>query len=118
MGTSEVPEYLTHLATKRRLSASTQNQAFSALLFLFREVLGRDLEGLDDTPRAKRPARLPVVLSRSEARALINHLAGRLWLVGSRMYGAGLRLQECLTRPPRCTRGPATSPSGPHSLWP
>ena len=97
MGTSEVREYLTHLATNRRVSASTQNQAFSALLFLFREVLGRSLEDLDDTPRAKRPARLPVVLSRSEARALIDHLPGRLWLVGSLMYGAGLRLQECLT---------------------
>jgi integron integrase len=89
--------HLTHLAIHRRVSASTQNQAFSALLFLFRTVLGRDLEDLDDTPRAKRPTRLPVVLSRSEARALIDHLPGRLWLVGSLMYGAGLRLQECLT---------------------
>jgi integron integrase len=60
-------------------------------------VLGRKLEDLDDTPRAKRPTRLPVVLSRSEARAVIDHLPGRVWLVGSLMYGAGLRLQECLT---------------------
>ena len=84
-------------ARKGRVSASTQNQAFSALLFLFRNVLRRDLEELDDTPRAKRPTRLPAVLSRSEARALIDHLPGRLWLVGSLMYGSGLRLQECLT---------------------
>ena len=96
MGATEVRAYLTHLATNRRVSASTQNQAFSALLFLFRAVLGHKLEELDDTPRAKRPTRLPVVLSRSEARALIDHLPGRLWLVGSLMYGAGLRLQECL----------------------
>jgi integron integrase len=92
-----VGAYLTHLATNRRVSASTQNQAFSALLFLFRAVLGRDLEELEDTPRAKRPTRLPVVLSRSEACALIGHLPGRLWLVGCLMYGAGLRLQECLS---------------------
>jgi len=97
LGATEVRAYLTHLVTNRRVSASTQNQAFSALLFLFREVLGRDLKDLDDTPRAKRPTRLPVVLSRSEARALIDHLPGRLWLVGSLMYGAGLRLQECLS---------------------
>jgi integron integrase len=97
MGATEVRAYLTHLATNRRVSASTQNQAFSGLLFLFRVVLSRNLEELDDTPRAKRPERLPVVLSRSEARALIDHLPGRLWLVGSLMYGAGLRLQECLT---------------------
>ncbi|MCG6926966.1 MAG: integron integrase [Acidobacteria bacterium] len=97
MGATEVRAYLTHLATRRRVSASTQNQAFSALLFLFRQVLGRDLEALEDTPRAKRPTRLPVVLSRAEAAALISHLPGRLWLVGSLIYGAGLRLQECLS---------------------
>ncbi len=81
MGATEVRAYLTHLATDRSVSASTQNQAFSALLFLFRAVLGRKLEDLDDTPRAKRPTRLPVVLSRSEARAGIDHLPGRVWLV-------------------------------------
>jgi integron integrase len=97
MGATEVRAYLTHLATRRRVSASTQNQAFSALLFLFRQVLGQDLEALEDTPRAKRPTRLPVVLSRAEAAALISHLPGRLWLVGSLIYGAGLRLQECLS---------------------
>jgi integron integrase len=96
IGAAEVRAYLTHLATNRRVSASTQNQAFSALLFFFREVLGRSLEELDDTPRAKQPRRLPVVLSRAEARTLIGHLPGRVRLVGSLMYGAGLRLQECL----------------------
>jgi integron integrase len=96
MGTTEVRAYLTHLATERHVSASTQNQCFSALLFLFREVLGLSLEHLEDTPRAKSPVRLPVILSRSEVRALIARLPGRFWLVGSLMYGSGLRLEECL----------------------
>jgi integron integrase len=96
LGAPEVRAYLTHLAVHRHVSASTQNQAFSALLFLFRDVLGRKLEDLDDTPRAKGPVRLPVILSRAEVRAVTARLPGRLWLVGSLMYGAGLRLQECL----------------------
>jgi integron integrase len=96
LGAPEVRAYLTHLAVRRHVSASTQNQAFSALLFLFRDVLGRKLEELDDTPRAKGPVRLPVILSRAEVRAVTARLPGRLWLVGSLMYGAGLRLQECL----------------------
>jgi len=97
LGTPEVRAYLVHLAIRRRVSASTQNQAFSALLFLFREVLGRKLEGLESTPRARAPARLPVILSRTEVLDLISCLPDRLWLVGSLMYGGGLRLQECLS---------------------
>jgi hypothetical protein len=96
LGTAEVRAYLTHLAVRQQVSASTQNQAFSALLFLFREVLERKVEGLDDTPRAKSSVRLPVVLSRHEVRALLGRLRGRLWLIASLMYGSGLRLQECL----------------------
>jgi integron integrase len=96
LGTAEVRAYLTHLAVRQQVSASTQNQAFSALLFLFREVLERKMEGLDDTPRAKSSVRLPVVLSRHEVRALLGRLRGRLWLIASLMYGSGLRLQECL----------------------
>ena len=96
LGTAEVRAYLTHLAVRQQVSASTQNQAFSALLFLFREVLERKVEGLDDTPRAKSSVRLPVVLSRHEVRALLGQLRGRLWLIASLMYGSGLRLQECL----------------------
>jgi integron integrase len=96
LGAAEVRAYLTHLAVHRHVSASTQNQAFSALLFLFRDVLGRKLEELDGTPRAKGPVRLPVILSRAEVRAVTARLPGRLWLLGSLMYGAGLRLQECL----------------------
>jgi integron integrase len=97
LGASGVRAYLSHLATERRVAASTQNQAFSALLFLFREVLGRELEELDDTPRARKPDTIPTVLSREEARALIDHLPDQLWLIGSLIYGAGLRLQESLS---------------------
>jgi integron integrase len=97
LGAPEVRAYLTHLAVNRHVSASTQNQAFSALLFLFRDVLGRKLEELDDTPRAKGPVRLPVILSRGEVRAVTARLRGQLWLLASLMYGAGLRLQECLS---------------------
>ena len=77
------------------MSASTQNQALSALIFLYREVLRRDLEWLADVVRAKRPVRLPVVLSRDEAAALMRQLQGVEWLMASLLYGAGLRLLEC-----------------------
>jgi integron integrase len=97
LGPAEVRAYLTHLAMRQHVSASTQNQAFSALLFLFREVLGRKLEQLDDTPRAKRSVRLPVILARPEVRAILSRLRGRPWLVASLMYGGGLRLEECLS---------------------
>jgi integron integrase len=96
MGPPEVRSYLTHLALGLRVSASTQNQAFSALLFLFREVLERRLDGLEDVPRAKSAVRLPLVLTRQEIRAVLGQLRGRLWLIASLMYGGGLRLDECL----------------------
>lgn len=95
MGALEVREFLTSLATRGRVSASTQNQAFSALLFLYREVLGHELAGLDDVVRAKRPARLPVVLGRDEVQAILRQLQGVPWLMASLMYGGGLRLLEC-----------------------
>ena len=96
LGAAEVRAYVTHLAVRQQVSASTQNQAFSALLFLFREVLERELDALDDTPRAKGPVRLPVVLTRREVRAVLGRMQGRLWIITSLMYGSGLRLQECL----------------------
>ena len=96
LGSAEVRAYLTHLAVRGRVSASTQNQAFSALLFSFQTVLERKLDGLADTPRAKGPVRLPVVLTRQEVRAVLGRLRGRLWLITSLMYGSGLRLHECL----------------------
>ena len=96
MGEQEVGEFLTHLAVNRDVAASTQNQALSALLFLYRVVLERPLEGLGDVARAKRPARLPVVLTREEVRAVLAGLAGPKRLMAGLMYGSGLRLMECL----------------------
>jgi integron integrase len=97
LGTPEVRAFLTYLARPLELSASSQNQAFAAVLFLFRNVLGRALEGLEDTPRAKTPSRLPVVLTPEEVWSVLGQLRGSLWLVGSLMYGAGLRLDETLS---------------------
>lgn len=96
MGKEEVERFLTHLAVERKVAASTQNQALSAILFLYKEVLGRELEWLDNVERAKRPARVPVVLTEAEVRALLGQLEGRHWLMASLLYGAGLRLMECV----------------------
>ncbi len=96
MGEAEVTAFLSHLATHRQVSAATQNQALSALLFLYRAVLHRDLPWLNDLVRAKRPARLPTVLTRGEVHALLARLDGTAWLVASLLYGAGLRLLEGL----------------------
>ena len=95
MGTPEVTNFLSTLATRNKVSASTQNQAFSALLFLYREVLVISLEGIDKVVRAKRPQRLPVVLSPGEVGQIVGKLTGTPWLMASLMYGAGLRLLEC-----------------------
>jgi integron integrase len=96
MGELEINAYLTHLAVKKRVSASTQNQALSALLFLYRHVLDRDVGDLGNVIRARKPKRLPVVMTRDEVRAVLNHLEGEKWLMASLMYGSGLRLMECL----------------------
>jgi integron integrase len=96
MGAIEVAAFLSSLATDRHVSASTQNQALSALLFLYRHVLGQELGTLPAVPRAKRPARLPVVLNRPEVAAVIGKLTGVTKIVGLLLYGAGLRLGECL----------------------
>lgn len=96
MGALEVEVFLTNLATKANVSASTQNQALSALLFLYREVLGQQLPWMDNIRRAKRPERLPVVLSRQEVSAVLESMSGVSWLMASLLYGAGLRLMECL----------------------
>ena len=95
MGTLEVARYLTSLAVQGHVSASTQNQAFSALLFLYREVLQRELTGLDEVVRAKRPVRLPQVLSRDEVGAVLRQIQGTPRLMASLIYGAGLRVLEC-----------------------
>jgi len=95
LGAAEVKEFLSMLAIRGRVSASTQNQAFSALLFLYRDVLGSKLQGMEDTQRAKRPERLPQVLAAGEVRAILRQLKGRMLTMASLMYGSGLRLLEC-----------------------
>lgn len=96
MGGAEVEAFLTCLATRHEVAAGTQNQALAALLFLYREVLGQDLPWMDGVVRAKRPRRVPVVLTREEIRRLLAQLQGREWLMAGLLYGSGLRLTECL----------------------
>jgi integron integrase len=95
MGAPEITRFLNFLAVNRSVAASTQNQALSALLFLYREVLDLDLPWLDDLVRARRPPRLPVVLTRDEVRAIVERLSGVPRLMALLMYGAGLRVLEC-----------------------
>src|SRR5207247_7155315 len=95
MGAPDVTAFLTSLAVHDKVAASTQNQALSALLFLYREVLGVDLPWLDDVVRAKRPRFLPVVLTREEVRSVLQRLDGVQRLMALLLYGAGLRLLEC-----------------------
>ena len=96
MGAKEVELFLTRLAVHGNVSPSTQNQALAALLFLYREVLGQELAWMEEIRRAKKPQRLPVVLSRSEVAALLGQLRGVHWLMASMLYGSGLRLMECI----------------------
>jgi integron integrase len=96
LGAPEVTRFLSYLAVDGRVAASTQNQALSALLFLYKHVLGVELPWLDDLVRARRPARLPVVLSRDEVAAVLSHLAGMRWIMATLLYGTGLRLLECV----------------------
>lgn len=96
MGVTEMEDFLTHLAVARNVSASTQNQAKSALLFLYKEVLEIELPWLDNVTQAKAPKRMPVVLNKPEVQALLNRLDGTMWLIGSLLYGSGLRVMECL----------------------
>jgi integron integrase len=96
MAESEVTEFLTYLAVKENVAAATQNQALSALLFLYREVLEQKIGWLDRVERAKKPARLPVVLTRAEVRRIFSHLHGTTKLMAGLLYGSGLRLLECV----------------------
>jgi len=96
MGKAEIEHFLTALAVKRKVAASTQNQALAAILFLYKDVLGCDPGWLDDIVRAKRPQRLPTVLTRHEVAALLGALTGVGWLMAMLLYGSGLRLKECL----------------------
>ena len=96
MGKAEVSTFLTHLAVDGQVSSSTQNQALSALLFLYREVLQQEFGWLDDVVRAKRSEHVPVVLTHAEARTVLAMLDGLYWLIGKIPYGSGLRIMECL----------------------
>jgi len=96
LGAREVEAFLTGLAVRGKVAASTQNQALSALLFMYREVLGIELPWMDDIRRAKRPQRLPVVLTRDETIALLGEMDGITGLMASLLYGSGLRLMECV----------------------
>lgn len=96
MAEPEINAFLTHLALKKKVSASTQNQALCALLFLYRHVLECEIGHLGDVIRARKPKRLPVVMTREEVQVVLRRLSGDKWLVASLMYGAGLRLMESL----------------------
>jgi integron integrase len=97
MGGAEVQAFLSWLATERNVAAATQNQALSALLFLYQKVLGQELPWLDGIVRAKRPVRLPTVLTEAEVRRLLGALRGVKWVMASLLYGSGLRQIECLS---------------------
>jgi integron integrase len=97
MGADEVRAFLSYLAVSEKVSAATQNQALCALVFLFSRVYGREIEHLETMERARLPKRLPVVLTRGEVRAVLGQMSGLPRLVGLLLYGAGLRLVECLT---------------------
>jgi integron integrase len=96
MGAPEVERFLSYLAVKKHVSSSTQNQALSAILFLYKEVLEVELPWLKNVTRAKKSERLPVVFSRAEINLIMAHLSGTHWLMAHILYGAGLRLMECV----------------------
>jgi site-specific recombinase XerD len=95
LGSGDVAAFLSDLATRLGVSASTQNQALAALLFLYSVILSRELGELPEVAHAKRPLRLPVVLTREEVTAVLSKLTGVEHLMGSLLYGSGLRLMEC-----------------------
>ena len=96
MGHREVEAFLTRLAVEGQVASSTQNQALSALLFLYRDVMRLRMDWMEEVVRAKRSRKLPVVLAREEVRMLLAQLDGRAWLLSSVLYGTGMRLMECL----------------------
>jgi len=96
MGAAEVGDFLTHLAVTGNVAASTQNQALNALVFMYKAVLDKPLGNLQGVIRAKKPRRLPVVLSSDEVAAVLRNLEGVHWLAACLLYGSGLRLMECM----------------------
>jgi integron integrase len=96
MGTDEIEAYLNHLAEEKKVSASTQNQAKSALHFLYKEVLEHDLPAMENLIKVKATKTLPVVLTKHEVQSILSNLDGTMWLLVSLLYGSGLRIMECL----------------------
>ena len=96
MGAQEVEQFLTYLAVNGRVAASTQNQALSAILFMYKEVLKIELSWLNDVTRAKRSEKIPLVFSKNEIRKVLANLDGTYWIMAHLLYGVGLRLMECL----------------------
>ena len=96
MGVDEIRQYLSHLATDGNVAASTQNVALCALLFLYRQVLEIDLPLIENVERAKRPKRVPVVFTPGEVRRVLANIQGTHLMMASLLYGAGLRLMECV----------------------
>ena len=113
-GADEVRSFLTHLATELDVAASTQNQAFSALLFLYRQVLQQPLPWIADIERVKRPPKVPVVFTQIEARAVLARMTGTTRLMAHLLYGSGLRVMECV-RLARAAFGPDSLPVGKRS---
>jgi integron integrase len=96
LDSTHVKDFMTHLAVERNVAASTQNQAFNAILFMFRHVLDKDIEDIGDAVRAKKKRRLPVVLAKSEINRLLDQMEGTNLLMAKTIYGCGLRLRECM----------------------
>ena len=96
LSAKDVKSFLSYLAVERHVSASTQNQALSAILFLYREVLEQEIEWVTDVVRARKPKRLPVVFTKEEVQAVLVRLSDTTWLMASLLYGSGLRLMECV----------------------
>lgn len=93
---NHITEFLNFLAVQRRVASSTQNQAMCALVFLYRHVLKKDLAQFENMVFAKRPSKLPVVFTREEVRNILFQLEGVTWIMGQLLYGAGLRVMECV----------------------
>ncbi len=92
----EINSFISHLAVVEKISASTQNQALAAILFLYRFVIGQSVGSLNDVIRAKKPLHLPIVMSRDEVRTVLSKMSGDKWLIASLLYGTGIRLMECM----------------------
>lgn len=96
MGEKEIADFLSYLAVKKKVAASTQNQALCAIVFLYRQVLQMELGNFENLIRAKKPTKMPVVFTGEEVKKILVQLEGRNWLMGQLLYGAGLRLMECV----------------------